>query len=596
MQHYLELECQRKGWTQPALNACIPNSDWYSLWLRLRIEIVDEYCGESQALFPDWIYILLDDAPSAGLEWYRGIANVVMRYRQITKKWVYITEFEHADASENVQALLENMSGSTSFAECFQLCKDYLDYIADWTPLQEWIKKNYTNVRLLSAIPATFDDSINRNLLAACILTVNPDWAAITSIIETVGEIEQGEDEDAGDDSEESSQSYIQSVQSEDFDAVSRSLPLTPAYVKNLKNVAIIASILDVPLRTVILASTNVQDSKSLVETYISSDKIDWASLDSQLSIVETVFPQIDAKWAQLAVLKRCLAASRFDVIKAHLSDCPELESMALDQFKLSFDLATNPNPRNVHLIQAKACIDVCDNPTSPRVVQAKSQMMSVTDLARHSVKLPPAQIISMPVTEVISHALHQDASLYKDFDTCYAIASMLDPNVSDEDIKMLCVNRALSKLDFDTAYSYAIEEDSTWPVLFAVGNFASSQSGYSSTRLSQVLSLQTDLLANALQSCPQTQMVEVLSVWKCRDMELKDTLDDLRNSPTPPSTAPSALPFKNLLSGANTSQEFSSSSPSPTGQQQRKRDQFSSILKTGIGWMVGATEQDMAQ
>lgn len=600
VKEYIHQECQRRGWTA----ATHQNIDWYSLWLKLRIELVDRYCGESQLLQPDWIYVLLDDAPPAGLEWYRGIANVVIQYRHITKEWVYIADFEQADPKKNVETLLA--SSKSNFDTAFQLCKDFLDYMGNWDPLQDWIRRNYTNIRLLSNIPATYNDGIDRDLIAACILNVDPDWAAVRTIISRVTEGQQDGDQDSTGEQDET-QSHIQAVDAEDFAGLAAKVSLSNKFLAALQNAVSISSVLDVPLRTILLASHNsVEDSKQLATAYIKNDTIDWIQLEPRLSTLLAVFKLVDQDWARRLILKHSLATGRFDIVQAHFADDTELENLALEQFRVSFEMATNPSPRNVHLIQARTCIDMCSNPTSVRVVQARAQMTSVADLARHSVKLRPAQIVGMPVMDVVDHALHQDASLYKDFDTCYAIASMLDSTVDDQDVKLLCVQRALSKLDFDTAYKYAVDDDDvTWPILLEVGNYASSQSGYSLDRLSQVLSLQTDLLAHVLQTCPQSRLVEVLSVWKCRDMELKDTLQELKTTPSPSATPAlasfpnAAAPLKNLLA----SSQSQSPSPSPLSEGNgtsgiaghRKRDQFSSILKSGIGWMVGASEQDMA-
>jgi hypothetical protein len=578
---YLSSKANELGWVREQ-----EDDDPYSKWIQIRTRKVDDCCGMIQQF---------KYTPEKLMPWQEGVANVVSLYRQYYSGWFTISEFEKNDSKTNVFKLLENSTANVISRDIRKLVVPYLNYIDDWSGLYVWIEENAENLDLL--LPIASNKAISSAIIAACYLCKNTDQAAIAtlkSIQKAIPVSSQYPKNDLN----------YNSYASTDFSSLTNLLQSSItarsekalAFLSDLiKAMSLLSVQFNITLHEVayLRFTATAEEQYNVVPDYLRNcndfhkarEVLHWLK---ECGILEKVsISQIDS-----ALMEASLSQGSFDFTHKYYPK-PPLD-IIVKTFDYFYDNATNGNKTRSKMKSAATCLDLATE-SSEELERRKALLYATHELSQFSLTLTPG--VPLKPIEIKQHAsdplyiihrvLELNPEACKELSLLTVIAedlvkftgdsSLLNHPVDTVPVRVcaMCVQAALIDTNFNLAYEYALSlsplKDSSvaWTACFQVGKFISPD--WDSARPPKsVLNKQMDILARTLTICPRENIASVLSAWKRNEQLLE---------PTPHDTQPNEQHHE--------PQGPSDDTTTPHGD--RKRDQISNLLVSGLGWAIGA-------
>ncbi|KAA8900264.1 hypothetical protein TRICI_006226 [Trichomonascus ciferrii] len=578
---YLSSRATELGWVQEK-----EDDDPYSKWIQIRTRKVDDCCGMIQ----QFRY-----TPDKLMPWQEGIANVVSLYRQYYSEWFTISEFEKNDCKTNVFKLLGNSAANVISRDMRKLVVPYLNYIDDWSGLYAWIEENSNNLELL--LPMASNKAISSAIIAACYLCKNTDQASIStlkSIQKAIPVSSQYPKNDLN----------YNSYASTDFSSLTNLLQssITARSEKALsflgdliKAMSLLSVQFNVTLREVayLRLVATAEEQYNVVPDYLRNcndfhkahEVLHWLK---ECHILEKVsISQIDS-----ALIESSLSQGDFGFIHKYYPR-PPLD-IIIKTFDYFYDNATNGNKTRSKMKSAATCLDLATEP-SEELERRKALLHATHELSQFSLTLTPG--VPLKPIEIKQHAsdplyiihrvLELNPEACKEISLLTVIAedllkftgdsSLLNHPVDTVPVRVcaMCVQAALVDTNFTLAYEYALslsalkESSVAWTACFQVGKFISPD--WESARPPKsVLNKQMDILSRTLTICPRENIASVLSAWKRNEQLLEPTPHDTQDND-------------------KYHEPQGPSGDATTAHGDRKRDQISNLLVSGLGWAIGA-------
>lgn len=580
---YLLSKANELGWVQEK-----EDDDPYSKWVQIRMRKVDDCCGMVQQF---------KYTPDKLIPWQEGVANVVSLYRQYYTGWFTISEFEKNPSKTNVFRLLENSTANVISRDIRNLVVPYLNYIDDWSGLYVWIEENVNNLELL--LPISSNKAISSAIIAACYLCKNTDQASIAtlkSIQKAVPISSQYPKNDLN----------YNSYTSTDFSSLT-SLLQSSITARSEKALAFMndliraMSLLSVQFNVTLYEvaylhlSATAEEQYSVVPDYLRNCK-DFHKAHEVLHWLKEcgILGKVSVSQIDTALIESSLSQGSFDFIHKHYPK-PPLDTI-VKTFDYFYDNATNGNKTRSKMKSAATCLDLATE-SSEELERRKALLYATHELSQFSLTLTPG--VPLRPIEIKQHAsdplyiihrvLELNPEACKELSLLTVIAEDLLKSTGDSTLLnhpvdtvpvrvcAMCVQAALIDTNFMLAYEYALSlsslKDSSvaWTACFQVGKFISPD--WDSARPPKsVLNKQMDILSRTLTICPRENIASVLSVWKRNEQLLEPTPDDTQDDQYHRHHQP---------------QGPSDDASTPHGD--RKRDQISNLLVSGLGWAIGA-------
>lgn len=597
---YLSKQSEKLGWSRAITERQEGGKlDAYSRWIQVRTRRVDECCG----VIPQFKY-----SPELLASWVSGIADVVSEYRQYYSGWFTISEFENRDSRKNVFQLLENTSPSVTARDIRTLVIPYVTYIDDWSGLYWWIEQNVNNLDIL--LPLANIKSISNAVIAACYLSQNTDQASISTLkrIQKAIPVSSGYPKNDRDYTIFASTDFSSLTTLLQSSITARSPKALDFLNELIKAVSLLSAQFNVSLYDVAylrLCADETEQRNVVVDylrncddSYKAHEDLYWLKSPSGGIISKVPTEEIDA-----SLIEASLSNGAFDFIRKFYPHPPL--HLVIKTFDYFYDNATNGNKTRGKMKTAASCLELSVNSEeqdSIELEKRKALLYATHELSQFSLTLTPG--VPLQPLEIKQHAsdplyiihrvLELNPDACKELSLLTVIAESLIQFTGEAEVFnhpvdtvpvrvcAMCVQAALIDTNFPLAYQYAMTlsslKDSSvaWTACFQVGKFISPD--WDSARPpNSVLRSQLDILSRTLTICPQENIASVLSTWKKNEQLLE-----------PKSAQESFSPSSRDRTNNNGS-DGGGNNTSSNSQGDRKRDQISNLLVSGLGWAIGA-------
>lgn len=580
---FVKKRCEEMGWTHGPGDI----GDPFSKWVKVRLVQIDNACGKLE-----WMFTLMEHAPSGALNWYNGVCNVVYQLRMHYGDDITLEQFESSSVSSNVTRLLEHTVSAGAGRELHKLVIPYLSYVGDWEPLYRWIV-DQQNLALI--LPAADVPNLVQPVMAALYKnkgTGEKVWdlmEAVCARIEETTTISEATSSDWDLPDEFTYEGLMSSKLTEP------SRPAVDLLSTLIKACRVFERATPIHLQTAVRLYFDIEDHQKgallgLLANYNDSVQ---RQVDDALELQKTFLKRVPLDWLEYELIRRSLASSQFELVKSKFATHASLVTQALAAFNHFFDSASNGSPSLPSMRNATNAIALVTNTNSPEVRASRMLLTAVHELSNYTlafkpgVPARPVDIKEYPPLDVIRRVLELNPKAYNDLPSLVKIAQNLTEgtggslNTTDDaidvQIRAMCVQAALVNDQFDAAYNLCVPVLSTlqdsrvaWEACFQVGKYVSPT--WDEAPPPRILSKQVSILASTLKICPKENITNVLAAWRRLD-KVSEEIDS--------EDAVSSVP---LVSSTNGSASSGSSRRGP-----RKRDQLSNMLVSGLGWAIGA-------
>jgi hypothetical protein len=322
-----------------------------------------------------------------------------------------------------------------------------------------------------------------------------------------------------------------------------------------------------------------------------------WGALYKNVFFLqETILSRVSRDWLENIFIHRALRASQFSLVAREFAKHPLLEKQVLTAFYEFYDSASNGNQTRGSMRNAANVLALVAPSTSDGVLAARKLLAATHDLSdftlafQPGIPARPVEIKEYPPLDIIRRVLELNPKAYNQHLRLVGIAQDLVEGTKSEfegtkndfevQIRAMCSQAALVDDNFQAAYSLCVpaltsvhNSASAWEACLQVGKYVTSQ--WDDVPPLAILSKQVNILALTLKICPKENITDVLTAWhrlekfNCPfEAESKDV------SPRPQS------------------QRSNQSIPAASHHGQRKRDQISNMLVSGLGWAIGANSE----
>ncbi|CAN6603719.1 hypothetical protein TRVA0_002S03092 [Trichomonascus vanleenenianus] len=609
IKQFIEKRTASLGWTREDGES---EESTYAKWVKIRTRLVDSFCGD----FDDSV-MERKDTPKELADWFEGTACVVAKYRLHNQDnpgspELTIEQLEKADPVETVETLLAASKPLTIARDFETLALPYAAYTDSYSALAHWIGSKSLELDFLQPISRNVkldegqDVKILRPILAACYNCSCSDESTNQSLnrINLALQKKSFKNSSGGSSLLES----IKETDLESFDSLLAS-PLTELTQQSLAlfskfiQAIDLLSTLSLPQLARISLFGSADNQFHLIQQYITLSTEKWDTRYGNIEFqLEHICHKADRSKVLACVLRSALKSAAFDFVKQNFEIPPssDYEEIVLDEFNEFFDKATNGNKARGSMKHAQQCLDLLSEPLSAKAEQARALLEATDNLSRFSltltpgVPLKPADIkLHGDPLDIVHRVLEMNPAGYKQLNELVEIAQQLffgltgdyEPSYTTVDtveikVRAMCAESALVNDDFATAYKYCMPALATlknsqvaWTACYQVGRYISPT--WTSIS-SKVLSDKSLILTHTLDICPKENITGVLSAWRNVEAQLSESTDRRTEKQEIKRLSPSP--------GSAGSKESS-----PPINQQRRRDQISNLLVSGLGWAIGA-------
>lgn len=559
--------------------------------------------------------------------WIKGVPLVLVNYTRLhgPNQTLTIDLLENGDPHSVLELLGAHLTRDSAHDDFTLVVGPYVQYKQAWAELQQFIQeKTQSDTPLLATLVSSIDypaaeaDGFARQVLKNSFEADDTQWDALAAISQSPMV---------------TGAPNLTSHFTRELVETCRLLePAVPAIT--LQRAHKVATSdeehqLDM-LNDFVYASDWQQRTSDQWKTFITATEI--------LVSLKTVFSLLSEETINTAVFQAQLKAAQFQVAKdtyitTGLVPSDVVEESIINQFYAFYDMASNGNFTRGSMKSAKQVLALASKDTlkNKDYKVAEALLESTNALSHYSLTLKPG-VITKPVDirhhdvlELINRVLEMNPDGYKECEKLTKITQQLLLGTDQADkysiteikahIYSMACTAALVHDDFLAAYTLCLDQldplgqdDLTWVACFQAGKYVSPNWNMEefSPGILDIVEKKLAVLSTSLAKCPQEHLSAVLMTWRDAEYTLTTLWEQAAQyEPASDSTFGDALgQTSSFFNASQLSNTLSSSAAAIKDRGfglpqlpkfepgERKRDQLSNMLVSGLGWAIGAPQE----
>lgn len=278
-------------------------------------------------------------------------------------------------------------------------------------------------------------------------------------------------------------------------------------------------------------------------------------SVKDLMTLHKTVFSRLETEFLVRYSVEQAVRRAKFMFVTSIEPEFPDIVREVV--YKVCLEYETNTE---LELAQVLTALDIVDG---DKIKDLRRLDLERALKVQQTYNVDPRYVLSHSKPEILRKILEMHPRAYLKFSELMNTAA---DNEERGSVSQLCVDAALADDNFTAVQELIAILDPTnsecWIAYYQAGNYVSPEWEY--PRSPQIIKKQLQYLSTSLSLCPESDILTVLRAWTELEKEARSAVI------TPVSSQPQ---------------------PNPQPELDHKRTHISSLLKSGIGWAIGANQ-----